>query len=96
MSWERWGLAVAILMAACAQYGLTVYALRDLVRRPSVRGDNKVVWGLAILTLPFLGALLYTYMGPTSFLPRSARPTPAARPPHRPAPRGSAEDPGLG
>jgi hypothetical protein len=93
MSFARWGLFVAILILAVAQYGLTIYALRDLVRRPSVRGNNKVAWGLFILIVPFFGPLLYTYMGPTSFLPRTHRPI---RPLRRPAPRGSAEDPGLG
>jgi hypothetical protein len=67
--------------------------LRDLQRRPSVRGNNKVAWCLIILTIPFFGPLLYTYMGPTSFLPRERR---ADRSLRRPTPRGGAEDPGLG
>jgi hypothetical protein len=71
MSIERWSLAVAVILLAGLQYGLTVYAVRDLLRRPSVRGNNKVAWGLLILGLPFIGPLLYTYMGPTSFIPRS-------------------------
>ncbi len=90
---ERWSLAFAILLLAAAQYGLTAYALRDLVRRPSVRGNNKVAWGLVIITLPFLGPLLYTYMGPTSFLPRRRS---SSRPIRRRARDSSAEDPGLG
>jgi phospholipase D-like protein len=92
MSLERWSLAIAILVVAAAQYGLTIYALRDLARRPSVRGNNKVAWGLVILTLPFFGPLLYTYMGPTSFLPRDRLPS---RLPRRPR-RDGARDPGLG
>jgi hypothetical protein len=70
MSIERWSLAVAVILLAGLQYGLTVYAVRDLLRRPSVRGNNKVAWGLLILGIPFIGSLLYTYMGPTSFIPR--------------------------
>jgi hypothetical protein len=93
MSLERWSLAIAVLLLAAAQYGLMIYALRDLQRRPSVRGNNKVAWGLVIITLPFLGPLLYTYMGPTSFLPRERRANRAA--PRSPPRRGS-EDPGLG
>jgi hypothetical protein len=93
MSLERWSLAFAILLLAAVQYGLTVYALRDLIRRPSVRGNNKVAWGLLILTLPFLGPLLYTYMGPTSFLPRGRRYP--RRSPRGHAPLGGAEDPGI-
>jgi hypothetical protein len=88
MTWERWGLAIAILIVASAQYGLIIYALRDLLRRPSVRGDNKVLWGLVILTLPFVGPLLYTYMGPTSFLPRASRALRRLPPPE------PSEDPG--
>lgn len=70
MTWERWALATLILLLAAVQYGLMAVALRDLLRRPSVRGNNKVAWGLIILTLPFIGPLLYSYMGPTSLLPR--------------------------
>jgi len=93
MSLERWSLVIAVLLLAAAQYGLTIYALRDLQRRPSVRGNNKVAWGLVIITLPFVGPLLYTYMGPTSFLPRERRANRAAL---RSAPRRGSEDPGLG
>ena len=78
MSWQRWVFAVVVVVAAAIQYGLVVYALRDLRRRPRVRGDNKVVWALVILTLPFAGAVLYAAMGPTSFLPRDERPAPSA------------------
>jgi len=92
MSLARWSLVIAVLCAAAVQYGLTIYALRDLQRRPSVRGNNKVAWGLVILTMPFVGPLLYTYMGPTSFLRRDRRPV---RPLRRPVPRGRTEDPGL-
>ncbi len=66
-------LALSIVLWAAAQYALAYGALRDLSRRPRVRGDNKVVWALVILILPFIGALLYAWMGPTSFLPRSSR-----------------------
>jgi hypothetical protein len=74
MSLERWLLAIVIALVAALQYGLAAYTIRDLFRRPRVRGDNKVAWGLLILTLPFIGALLYGVMGPTSFLPRPNRP----------------------
>jgi len=71
MSIERWSLAVVVILVTAAQYGLMVYAVRDLRRRPSVRGNNRVAWALLICCLPFVGPLLYTYMGPTSFIPRS-------------------------
>lgn len=74
MSLERWLVAILIVIVAAIQYGLVIYTLRDLARRPSVRGDNKTAWGLLILAAPFVGALIYAVMGPTSFLPRPNRP----------------------
>jgi hypothetical protein len=65
---------VAIVVVAglgAAQYILAIQALRDLVRRPRVRGDNKVAWGLFILCVPIVGALVYGWMGPTSLLRRA-------------------------
>ena len=75
-SWQTWLLAAAIVVWGGVQYGLVVYTLRDLLRRPRVRGDNKVVWAIVILALPMVGALLYATIGPTSFLPRPSRPSP--------------------
>jgi Phospholipase_D-nuclease N-terminal len=71
---ERWILGIGIVIAAGIQYGLVYYSLRDLARRPTVRGNNRIGWGLIILTLPFAGALIYSTVGPTSFLPRPNRP----------------------
>ena len=80
MSWslQIWLQAFAIVFWAAVQYGLVVWTLRDLVHRPRVRGDNKVIWAIVILTLPIVGALLYASIGPTSFLPRPPRPPVAA------------------
>ena len=65
-------LATLIIILGAAQYALCVQALRDLVRRPRVRGANKVLWGLGILCVPIAGAIIYNWMGPTSFLHRPA------------------------
>ena len=65
-------LVCAVLLWAGVQYGLMVWAMRDLLRRTRVRGDNKVVWALFILIVPVLGALVYIVAAP---------PTPLARPP---------------
>lgn len=74
MSAARWLLAIAIVIVAALQYGLAIYTLLDLSRRPTVRGNNKVLWGLFILAVPFAGALTYAIMGPTSFIPNRSRP----------------------
>ena len=70
MSMQTAMLAALILMVGVAQYGLNVQALRDLSQRPRVRGDNKALWALCILCIPIVGALLYNWMGPTSFVGR--------------------------
>ncbi len=82
MTWQIWLIGVGIFLLGGVQYALMAYAIRDLLRRPRVRGDNKVLWGLVILCLPIMGAMLYSVMGPTSFLPRPDRPP--VRPPARP------------
>ncbi len=48
-----------ILIAAVIQYGLAIYAIRDLMQRERLRGANKFSWVLIILCLPFVGTLLY-------------------------------------
>ncbi len=96
--WQQWALGITVVLWGGVQYGLAVYALRDLVRRPRVRGDNKVLWALAILTLPLVGALLYASMGPTSFFPRAGRPVGGADGGARPipiAPPGGTPQPGA-
>ena len=71
MSWQRALLVLLVVVLTIAYYWLAGLALRDLLRRPAVRGDNKVSWGLVIVCIPFIGALLYGYMGAASFLPRT-------------------------
>lgn len=73
LSLQTWFIVVGILIWGAVQYGLACWTLRDLARRPRVRGDNKIIWALIILIVPLGGALLYATMGPTSFLPRSPR-----------------------
>jgi len=75
--WRTWLLVVAILVWAVVQYGLAYWTLRDLQRRPRVRGGNKVLWAIIILALPIVGPLLYASIGPTSFIPRLPRPAPS-------------------
>jgi hypothetical protein len=87
MSWQTWLVAVLIGLTGALQYGLMVYAIRDLVHRPRVRGNNKVVWGLVVLCVPIAGALAYAIYGPTSF--RDRPPPPPADPDRR---RGLAQE----
>jgi hypothetical protein len=74
MSLQTIVLATLITAIGGAQYALMVHAIRDLIRRPRVRGGNKVSWGLAILCVPIAGALIYGWMGPTSFIRRGSMP----------------------
>jgi hypothetical protein len=83
---RTWLLVVLVTIWMAAQYGLAIWALRDLWRRPRVRGENKLVWALLILIVPVLGPLLYSSLGPTSFLPRPNRPRPPTAPPDPPSP----------
>lgn len=77
-------LAIALVAGfGAAQYILAFQSLRDLARRPRVRGGNKITWALLILCLPIFGALIYGWMGPTSLLRRPQEP-PATPPANRP------------
>ncbi len=73
MSLDRWILTVIVLAVSGLYYLLTALAIQDLMRRPVVRGDNKLVWVFVIVCIPIVGALTYGYMGAASFLPRSPR-----------------------
>lgn len=68
MNFQTLALATLIVAFGVTQYTLMVQAIRDLIRRPRVRGGNKMSWALLILCVPIAGAFLYSWMGPTSFL----------------------------
>ena len=38
-------------------------ALRDLVRRKRVKGGNKLLWGLVIVLIQYIGPILYLSIG---------------------------------
>jgi hypothetical protein len=80
MSWQRSILIAAILLFAVVYYGLAFVALRDLYRRPEVRGENKTAWALAILCIPIFGAVLYGYFGVTGLAVRGRDPEPEFTP----------------
>jgi hypothetical protein len=66
-------LICAVLLWAGVQYGLMTWAVRDLLQRPRVRGDNKVLWALLILTVPVIGALFYAAVAPVTPIARAPR-----------------------
>lgn len=42
---------------------LVVIAFRDLIKRRRVRGGNKVLWGILIIALEFVGPIIYLFWG---------------------------------
>ena len=66
-------LICAVLLWGGVQYGLVVWAMRDLRQRPRVRGGNKVVWALLILIVPIVGPLIYSVAAPAAPLMRPPR-----------------------
>jgi hypothetical protein len=66
-------LVCAVLLWAGVQYGLMIWAVRDLMRRPAVRGNNKMLWGMLILVLPIVGALVYAVAAPDAPIARAPR-----------------------
>ncbi len=82
VSFQTLALATLIVAFGAAQYTLVVQAIRDLIRRPRVRGGNKMTWALLIVCLPIAGAFLYGWMGPTSFIGhRTTAPRPQVQDP---------------
>jgi hypothetical protein len=75
MSWSSFLLICALIIAVCVQYGLAIFAIRDLRKREHLRGANKVTWSLIVLCIPFIGPLLYTMLA-TDGLP-IPRPSPS-------------------
>ena len=66
-------LVFAVVLWAGVQYGLMAWAVRDLIRRPRVRGDNKMLWVILILTVPVIGALFYSAVAPMTPMARAPR-----------------------
>jgi hypothetical protein len=45
------------------ELGLLAFALFDLIKRKSVKGGNKWVWGLIIVVVNFIGPIVYLIVG---------------------------------
>lgn len=56
-------LIVLIIPLALIEIGLLVFALRDLIKRKKVKGDNKWVWGIVVVLVNIIGPILYLLFG---------------------------------
>jgi hypothetical protein len=52
-----------LLFIAFAYFGLIAYCLVDIIRSQFKDPLNKLVWILVVLLAPFLGSILYLFMG---------------------------------
>ena len=52
-----------IIPLVVIEFGLLIFALVDLVKRPRVRGDNKLLWGILIVLVGIIGPLVYFIFG---------------------------------
>jgi hypothetical protein len=56
-------LALVVLLPALAAFGLTIWALVDLLRRPesdwAETGQDRLVWLLVVIFVGILGPILY-------------------------------------
>jgi hypothetical protein len=77
-------LAILVVLLGAAQYALAGQALLDLRDRVRVRGASKMLWALCILAVPFGGAIIYNWMGPTSFRSRPTTVLPSIDVPEHP------------
>ena len=66
-------LVCAVLLWLGMQYGLIVWAMRDLKHRDGVRGKNKVLWAFLILIVPVIGPIAYSIAAPVTPLARPTR-----------------------
>ncbi len=53
-------LLIPLVVIQLVLIGIT---LRDLVRRKQVKGGNKLVWGLVIVFIQYIGPILYLIIG---------------------------------
>jgi hypothetical protein len=45
------------------EVGLAVAAMIDLIKREKVTGGNKILWGVIILLIGFIGPIVYFIFG---------------------------------
>jgi len=57
---QIWLLLIPLVIV---ELGLMVFALVDLVRRPKVKGNNKLLWGILVVGIGIIGPLVYFILG---------------------------------
>jgi hypothetical protein len=45
------------------ELGLLVFALVDLIKRPAITGNSKIIWILVIVLINFIGPIIYLAAG---------------------------------
>ncbi len=56
------GSLLTIGIVGIIALGLIIYAILDLIKSP-LDTTTKLIWGVVIWVLPFIGAILYLVMG---------------------------------
>ena len=56
-------IIVLLLPIIAIQVALMILALIDLFNREKVTGGNKIIWGLVIVLINFIGPILYLVIG---------------------------------
>ena len=56
-------IIVLLLPIIAIQVVLMILALIDLFKRKKVTGGNKIIWGLVIVLINFIGPILYLVIG---------------------------------
>jgi heme/copper-type cytochrome/quinol oxidase subunit 4 len=52
-----------LIPLALLQFSLQIYCIVDLVKRETVRFNNKLIWGVVIILFSILGSAAYLVFG---------------------------------
>jgi len=53
-------LLIPLVLIQLALFGIALY---DLIKRKRVKGGNKLLWGLLIVLVSYIGPILYLVIG---------------------------------
>jgi hypothetical protein len=79
----NWPAILLICFWLAMQYGFAIWALRDLLSRPRLRSDRRLLWLLLILIVPIAGPVLYSTFGSSTSRPQRRQYTRVRRPPRK-------------